>query len=75
VLRASEGKSRRIDVREKKTLKDLDSGGKKGDGTIKGAEVKGFTRFPDRGEVSMVSRKIKEFSEIRYVSGAVMLQV
>jgi hypothetical protein len=48
VLRASEGKRRRIDVGKKKMLKNLDSGGKKGDGAVRGAEVKGFTWFGNR---------------------------
>jgi hypothetical protein len=72
MLKASKRKSRREDVRKKRTLKDLDRGGKMEDGMIRGAEVKGFTwfrngkdvsRFPDRGEVSMVDRKIEEFGE------------
>jgi hypothetical protein len=32
-------------------------------------------RFPDRGEVSMVNRKIEKLSEIRYTPGTEMLQV
>ena len=51
-------------------LKNLDRRGKKGNGTVRSAEVKGFARlrdgdnkggFPNSGQVSMVKGKVKEF--------------
>jgi hypothetical protein len=67
-------KGRRIDVRKKKALKDLNNRGKKRDGAIGGANVKGFARlgngdnvsgFPYGRKVSRIYREVEEFSEKR----------
>ena len=73
MLGRREMKIRRTDVREKKTFKNFNRRGKKGDGTIRGTKVKGFAGFRDRDdmggfpngrEVSMVNGEVEELSQV-----------
>ena len=65
-------RERRGQEREDKTLKNLRSGAKEGDGAVRGRVQGGFTGFrdrdyeglfPDRGEVRGLYRKVKERSK------------
>ena len=71
MLPARERNRRRSDVREKETLKNFDCRGEKRDRTIRGAKMGGFSRFrdrddmgslPNRGDVSIRNREVKELS-------------
>jgi hypothetical protein len=72
MLFTSRGK-RSNEIREYEPLQNFDSRGEKRNGVVGGAKVRGFSWFedrdnirclPDRGEVSLTDRVVKESSEI-----------
>ena len=66
------------------TFEDFGSGAEKGDGTVGGAEVEGFTRFgygddegvlPDGGEIGVGEREVEEGAEEGDAFGAQLPKV